>query len=59
MTQVHVAVLRRLANGDGIPAEWRADALDELVACGLVWVGGADECLTEAGRIAIGKEPPR
>jgi hypothetical protein len=65
VTTLHIALLRRLAGGERIPAEWMTrqatpDGLDHLVACGLaVWDAGdggkrtPGHVVTPAGRAGL------
>jgi hypothetical protein len=64
MTELHVALLRRLAAGERIPPEWLTRGsteagLDDLVGAGLaVWDAGAGvrgmgHVVTPAGRAAL------
>jgi hypothetical protein len=64
MTELHVALLRRLAAGERIPPEWLTRGstpagLDDLVSAGLaVWDAGAGKremghVITPAGRAAL------
>jgi hypothetical protein len=59
MTELHVALLRRLAAGERIPPEWMRPGappeLDDLLTHGLTrWDGAASsDVVTPAGRAAL------